>query len=74
MNNPDFVRQASIFGASRRRVANLWQTLHIDPPLLIGVCLLGAFGLFVLNSASGGDKAVTQIVEKGVTALINRFL
>ena len=60
MNNPDFVRQASSFNASRRSGSSLWQALHIDPPLLIGVCLLGAFGLFVLNSATGGDQAVIQ--------------
>jgi len=68
MNNPDFVRQASSFDASRRGGVSLWQILHIDPPLLIGVSLLGAFGLFVLNSATGGDQAVIQ--RQGIVMVV----
>lgn len=38
-----------------RRQNGIWQTLHIDVPLLILLLALTAFGLFVLYSASGGD-------------------
>ena len=68
MNNPDFVRQTGGFGASAKRGASLWQTLHIDPSLLIGVCLLNAFGLFVLFSASSGDGAVIR--RQGVVMVV----
>ncbi|MEL7374249.1 MAG: FtsW/RodA/SpoVE family cell cycle protein, partial [Pseudomonadota bacterium] len=41
---------------------------HIDPPLLAGVLLLCAFGLFVLYSATGQSSARTmaQAVRLGV--------
>ena len=46
----------------------MWQTLHIDPPLLIGVFFLCAFGLFVLNSATGGDESVIR--RQGIVMVV----
>ena len=39
---------------------NIWQKLHIDLPLLIGLLLLMVFGLFVIYSASGEDPAMME--------------
>jgi rod shape determining protein RodA len=55
MNSQDFVRQSTGLQVPQRRLSSFWRAVHIDPPLLVGVVLLCAFGLFVLNSASDGD-------------------
>jgi len=34
---------------------NIWQRLHIDLPLLLGLLAVMGFGLFVIYSASGED-------------------
>lgn len=42
-------------------MANLkWQTLHIDPPLLVLLLLLSAIGLFILFSASNGNALIVE--------------
>ncbi|MBR9729438.1 rod shape-determining protein RodA [Shewanella intestini] len=38
----------------------LWQRIHIDPLLLIGLLTLMVFGLFVIYSASGEDLAMME--------------
>lgn len=68
MNNPDFARQTGGLHVTRNRGASIWQNLHIDPPLMVGVCLLNAFGLFVLFSASGGDGAVIR--RQGIVMIV----
>ena len=46
---PDFIRQLPTTGAIQR---TLWQRLHIDPVLLLLLCALAGYGLFVLYSAA----------------------
>lgn len=66
MINQDFVRQSTGFQGSRNRGGYSSNTLHIDLPLLVGVILLCAFGLFVLNSASDGDQALLRRQATGM--------
>ncbi|MEJ2042401.1 MAG: rod shape-determining protein RodA [Reinekea sp.] len=49
----DFVRHAPDGALSNRK--NIWQRIHIDPYLLLGLVALTGYGLFVLYSASGAD-------------------
>lgn len=60
MNNQDFIRQSSGFQTPDRRVHTFWRAIHTDPPLLIGIIVLCAFGLFVLYSASDGDMFIVR--------------
>ena len=60
MNSRDFIRQTPSFYATENRYHSIWRSIHADPPLLVGVILLCAFGLFVLYSASGGELAVVR--------------
>ena len=60
MNSRDFIRQTPSFYAAENRYHSIWRSIHADPPLLVGVILLCAFGLFVLYSASGGELAVVR--------------
>ena len=60
MNSRDFIRQTPSFYAPENRYHSIWRSIHADPPLLVGVILLCAFGLFVLYSASGGELAVVR--------------
>lgn len=60
MINQDFVRQSTGFYQSRKGGSNFWRKLHTDPPLVIGLILLGSFGLFVLYSASDGDTNMVR--------------
>lgn len=57
MISQDFVRQSTGLRGPTDRSWAIWRTLHIDPPLLIGIILICCFGLMVLFSASGGDEA-----------------
>mgnify|MGYP005729791119 CR=1 FL=1 len=56
-----------------KRPFTIWSAIHADPPLLVGIILLCAFGLFILYSASGGDMEVVQrqaiIMLGGVLAM-----
>ena len=60
MNNRDFTRQATGLNMTESRRRPIWSAIHADPPLLVGIILLCAFGLFILFSASGGDVEVVQ--------------
>ena len=57
MINQDFVRQSTGLHTSSRRSKSFWRSLHIDPPLVIGIVLICCFGLLVLYSANGGDES-----------------
>lgn len=72
MNSQDFVRQSTGLQAPASRVSGFWRALHIDPPLLVGIILLCAFGLFVLNSASDADPQVLtrQATGMGVGLIV----
>lgn len=60
MTNQDFKRQSDGLGSRVGNSKSIWRVIHTDPPLLVGICLICCFGLFVLFSASGGDNAVVQ--------------
>lgn len=66
MTSQDFVRQATGFRGSRSRVGFPANSLHIDLPLLVGILLLCAFGLFILNSASDGEAGLLQRQAMGM--------
>ena len=56
---------------SKRRIG-LLATLHLDLPLLVGILLLGGFGLIVLFSAAGQDigKIERQLVRLAVAFVL----
>jgi rod shape determining protein RodA len=51
----DFKRRMPEASSHLRRPVSLSQRLHMDLPLLLGLFLVTAYGLFVLYSASGQD-------------------
>ena len=57
---------------SHHQKKNIWQRLHIDLPLLSGILILMAFGLFVIYSASGESVAMMerQLTRIGLSLVI----
>jgi len=55
MSTRDFVRQLPRENHSLKKSAWLFQTLHLDWPLLVLLIVMGSIGLVVLYSASGED-------------------
>jgi rod shape determining protein RodA len=55
-------------GHEQQQVRSLWQKLHIDFPLLIGILSLMTLGLFIVYSAGGQDIAIVyrQAIRLGV--------
>lgn len=55
---------------------NIWQRMHIDLPLLLGLLAIMGFGLFVIWSASGEDPAMLerQLVRMGLSLGIMLFM
>ena len=51
---------------------NIWQKLHIDLPLLLGILALMGFGLFVFYSASGESMAMMdrQLLRMGLALIV----
>jgi rod shape determining protein RodA len=45
-------------GQDQQKQRTLWQRLHIDLPLLIGILVLMTLGVFVVYSASGQESAM----------------
>ena len=74
MSNYDFVRQTTGFYVRPTRTQNIWRAAHADPPLLAGILVLCAFGLFVLYSASDGDLLIVRrqalIMAAGVMLML----
>ncbi len=68
MINQDFIRQYSGFSSDNLRSKSIWRMLHLDPPLLVSLILLGCFGLMVLYSASGENAAEVQ--RQALTMLV----
>jgi len=68
MINQDFVRQTTGFYQPGKGGSTIWRSLHTDPPLVIGLVLLGCFGLFVLYSASDGDSSLVR--RQGLLMLV----
>ncbi len=60
MADKDFMRQFSGLASVAVKSRSFWRRIHTDPPLLVGLLLLCAFGLFILFSASGRDQEVVQ--------------
>jgi len=52
VNLPPLIHEPSRNNALQRKIKNFWCRLHVDTPLLIGLILLIALGLFILYSAS----------------------
>lgn len=79
MINQDFTRHFSDTADTKKPSRSFWQFLRIDPPLLLGLLLLSAFGLMVLYSASGENVAevrrqsMTMIVAYVVMFIIAQF-
>ncbi len=59
-------------GQEQQKVRNLWQKLHIDLPLLLGILSLMALGLFIVYSAGGQSIAIVyrQAIRLGVALFI----
>jgi len=59
-------------GQDQQQVRNLWQKLHIDLPLLLGILSLMALGLFIVYSAGGQsiDIVYRQAVRLGVALFV----
>ena len=62
-------------GQDQQKYQTLWQRLHIDLPLLIGILCLMTLGLFVVYSAGGQeiDIVIRQAIRLGI-ALVVMFL
>ena len=79
MSSQDFIRQSGGLGSKSRYSKSIWRTIHIDPPLLIGISILCGFGLLVLFSASGGDvplvrrQALIMVVGLVVMFIVAQF-
>ena len=58
--------------SSQNHKPNIWQRLHLDLPLLLGILSLMVFGLFVIYSAGGEDLALmeSQLVRMGLSLAI----
>ncbi|WP_420789436.1 rod shape-determining protein RodA [Shewanella algae] len=61
---------------SHSRKPNIWQKMHIDLPLLLGILGLMGFGLFVIYSASGEDLAMMerQLFRMGLSLGLMLFI
>lgn len=59
-------------GQDQQKVRNLWQKLHIDLPLLLGILSLMALGLFIVYSAGGQsiDIVYRQAVRLGIALIV----
>ncbi|WP_299776165.1 rod shape-determining protein RodA [uncultured Pseudoteredinibacter sp.] len=60
MVQQDFQRRMPEASRDLRKPMGVWQRIHIDVPLLLGLLALTAFGLIVLYSASGETKYYIQ--------------
>ena len=59
-------------GQDQEKKLDIWRKLHIDLPLLIGICCLMILGLFVVYSAGGQDDGlvVRQAIRLGVALVV----
>lgn len=56
----DFQRRMPEASRDLRKPVSIWQRIHVDMPLLIGLLALTAYGWVVLYSASGEEKYYIQ--------------
>ena len=79
MTSRDFTRHFSDAADSNRANNTFWQIFRIDPPLVLALLMLSAFGLMVLYSASGENEAevrrqaITMVVAFVVMFIIAQF-
>jgi rod shape determining protein RodA len=59
-------------GQDQQKTRNIWQKLHIDFPLLLGILSLMALGLFIVYSAGGQSMAIVyrQATRLGIALVI----
>ncbi|MDX2369536.1 MAG: rod shape-determining protein RodA, partial [Colwellia sp.] len=59
-------------GQDQEQVRSIWQKLHIDLPLLLGILSLMALGLFIVFSAGGQsmDIVYRQAIRLGVAIVV----
>ncbi len=59
-------------GQDEQKVRSLWQKLHIDLPLLLGILSLMALGLFIVYSAGGQnlDIVYRQAIRLGIALIV----
>ena len=74
MQSKDFLRRLPEHGSPVTQKIRIWQAVHLDGPLLIGLALLISIGLFVLYSAANEDmRVVTKQASRigvGFTVMI----
>jgi rod shape determining protein RodA len=71
MGQQDFIRRMPEASYDLRRRRSLWQTIHVDPILLLLLLLLTGFGLIVLYSASEGS---TSMLKRQVVFFIIAYM
>lgn len=59
-------------GQEQQKTTSLWQKLHIDLPLLLGILSLMALGLFIVYSAGGQnmDIVIRQAIRLGIALAV----
>jgi len=59
-------------GQDQQQVRSIWQKLHIDLPLLLGIFSLMALGLFIVYSAGGQNMDIVyrQAVRIGIALVV----
>ena len=59
-------------GQDHQKERSLWQKLHIDLPLLLGILSLMALGLFIVYSAAGQSIGIVyrQAVRLGIALVV----
>ena len=59
-------------GQDQQKKPDIWQKLHIDLPLLLGIAILMTLGLFVVYSAGGQSEALVtrQAIRLGVAFVV----
>jgi len=59
-------------GQEQQQLRSIWQKLHIDLPLLLGIFSLMALGLFIVYSAGGQNMDIVyrQAVRLGVALIV----
>lgn len=62
----DFIRQAGADAFGQRK--SIWERIHLDPYLLLGLMILSVCGLVVLYSASGADWGA--VYRQGIRLLL----
>lgn len=74
MQEKDFLRRLPEHGSPVTRKIRMWQAVHLDGPLLLGLTILISVGLFVLYSAANEDiRVVTKQMSRmgvGFTVMI----